>query len=250
MKLLDSITVTSILGVFTVPAECGRTLEIINRPTYALSFCNDEGVISYVQNGKRTLSDKNHAVILPMKANYTLKNEVSGNFPIINFCTSKPFTDTFLSIELRSPDIYLADFKKMKALWTIPNNRSRVFSIFYDMLHKLSGEKNTTDPILSGAMEYIMQNLGSPSLSNVDLAKTARVSEVDFRRIFKDSCGTTPKQYILNLRIEQAKRLLDEGMSSVKAIAEDCGFSSIYHFSRIFKSTVGLSPTEYVKRRY
>jgi len=55
----------------------------------------------------------------------------------------------------------------------------------------------------------------------------------------------TPKQYILNARIRRAKQLLCDTPLTVTAIAEKCGFSSVYHFCRSFKQHTGQTPTEY-----
>jgi AraC-like DNA-binding protein len=50
--------------------------------------------------------------------------------------------------------------------------------------------------------------------------------------------------------MRRAKQLLTDGMLTVSAIAEQCGFSSVYHFSRAFKQTTGLSPTAYAKQNH
>ncbi len=245
---IHDVIVTSVTGIFTVPAEKGRLLEISRRPCYGLSFCLDGGRIVYTHNGKKTVSDREGAVILPMNESYTLYNEEGGNFPIINFLTAKPFTNEFLSVRLKHPDIYLKEYETMRKLWHIPGNGARVMSMLYGMLDRLSRAGEVTHPALSAAMEYMLKHLSSPELSNVELARVADVSEVYLRRLFNEHYGTTPKQYVLNLRIDEAKRLMDEGISSVGTIAESCGFSGIYHFSRMFKTVTGVSPSEYIKR--
>ena len=246
--MFNDIVITSITGIFTVPANKGRQLEIRNRPSYALSFCQDDGRITYMQNGTHTTSDKHTAVILPMGASYTLYNEEGGNFPIINFITTKPFTNEFIEIKLQHHELYLKDYDTVRRLWHIPHNEAKVMSIIYGMLARLESENIPKHPALSLAMEHILKNLASPELSNERLAEVAGISEVYLRRLFREYYSTTPKQYILGLRIDEAKRLLDEGITSISAVAEACGFSGIYHFSRMFKTVTGISPSEYVKR--
>ena len=56
---------------------------------------------------------------------------------------------------------------------------------------------------------------------------------------------TTPKQYIIDMRIRKAEKLLSEGTISVGEIAEICGFRDIHHLSRTFKTVNGISPLEY-----
>ena len=55
----------------------------------------------------------------------------------------------------------------------------------------------------------------------------------------------TPRQYILDLRLRLARQLLSETRESIGAIAEQCGFSSVYHFSRAFHQSTGRTPSEY-----
>ena len=247
MDLLDKITIKSVIAIFTVPTFKGRTLTMHSRPTYALSFSRDAGVIKYTHNGIDTYSDKYHAVILPMGENYTLLNLEGGDFPIINFTTTEPFTNEFHSYAIGNPDPYLKAFDRMLELSANDNNRNKILSILYDIFHDLSRENDKKDPAISKAIEYISKNISDPTLSNSEIAKRAHVSEVYFRKLFKAHYGTTPKQYILNMRISRAKDLLLDGRATISTIAEVCGFSSVYHFSRAFKSFTGMCATEYFK---
>ena len=58
----------------------------------------------------------------------------------------------------------------------------------------------------------------------------------------------SPKQFILELRIQRAKQLLGEVRLKISAIADACGFGDAYHFSQIFKKRTGYTPTEYRER--
>lgn len=247
MDILDTVTIKSIVGIFTVPTHKGRALTMHRRPTYALSFSRDTGVIRYTHLGKDTISDKYHAVILPMGESYTLFNHEGGDFPIINFTTTDPFTREFLSYEIKNPDSYLKVFDRMVDLAIHEKNRNKVMSLLYDVLNSLARENEAKDPVIIGAVEFMNKNLCDPNLSNTEIAKRAHVSEIYFRRLFKSNYGTTPKQYILNLRIARAKDLLAEGGTSIAKVAEVCGFSSVYHFSRAFKAFTGISATDYSK---
>jgi len=243
--LQNDITLTSILSVFVIPTNKDRYLEITNRPSYGLSFCMDEGCIVYNQADMITRSTKNTAVILPMGQNYTLRNEEGGNFPIINFLCDKPFTDKFMEIKLKNPDIYLKEFEKLRTAWLAGNDNARLYSLFYGIISRLGSEGEPMPPILSKSISYIYENIGNPNLTNTLLANRAKISEVYLRKLFREHLDITPKQFILNARIEEAKRLLSEGISSISGISSACGFSSVYHFSRAFKLSVGLTPTEY-----
>ena len=99
--------------------------------------------------------------------------------------------------------------------------------------------------VLEPAMEFLKTHLSDPGLCNAALAERAAVSEVYFRKLFTEEYGVSPMQYVRTLRIEKAKDMLLGDYSSVAAIAEVTGFASVYSFCRAFKSTTGLTPTEY-----
>ena len=80
------------------------------------------------------------------------------------------------------------------------------------------------------------------------LAEKCGISEVYFRRLFTEQYKVTPKQYIIDLRINKAKQLLTDGIFKIGAISESCGFSNPYHFCRVFKEKTGLTPTEFMKQ--
>ncbi len=78
-----------------------------------------------------------------------------------------------------------------------------------------------------------------------DLARQACYSGSHFNRIFKELTGKSPRAYITDARLRYARTLLRESSASVGNIAAELGYSDIYHFSRQFRSHLGLSPTQY-----
>jgi AraC-like DNA-binding protein len=100
---------------------------------------------------------------------------------------------------------------------------------------------------LSSIIHFIENNLSDNSISNTSLAQKAGISEVYLRKLFISNLGITPKQYILDLRLKKAKQLLTDTNHTVTTISEKCGFTSPYHFSRIFKEKTGVTPTQYLK---
>ena len=82
-----------------------------------------------------------------------------------------------------------------------------------------------------------------------ELAESLNISYRHFRRLFKSSTGVPPQQYILNLKINQAKKLL-EGPFTIKNIAYKVGFSDPYHFSHLFKQKTGMAPSKWRKSTF
>nr|WP_202804411.1 AraC family transcriptional regulator [Baaleninema simplex] len=91
---------------------------------------------------------------------------------------------------------------------------------------------------------YIDAHLNQ-NLKLVDLAAIAQVSPAYFARLFKQSEGITPYQYILKQRVEKVRALLKHSELSLTDIAVSVGFCDQSHMTRCFKRRVGMTPTEF-----
>lgn len=81
-----------------------------------------------------------------------------------------------------------------------------------------------------------------------ELAASCHLSESRFSHLFKEIMGKSPMSYLLDLRLNKAKELLEDTELSVLAISEALGFSNQFYFSRQFKKHTALSPTEYRRK--
>jgi AraC family transcriptional regulator len=97
---------------------------------------------------------------------------------------------------------------------------------------------------LQRVLEYIEAHL-SESLHLSALAQINDMSESHFSRSFKKSTNIAPHQYVLNLRVEKAKQLLQQTQLSILEIALECGFAHAGHLSRHFKRIVGTTPNQF-----
>jgi AraC-like DNA-binding protein len=244
MDLFKNITVTDISQIVTINYPKGKTTNIENRNLYGLSFCT-EGQIVYNINGKEVISDKNVVVLLPKHGTYTLYGTKGGIFPLINFQCDNFEIDTIISLPLNGLDEYISRYEKLKSLFIFNENRLKAYSVFYDILDRLSKEQNRKSNILSPAIKYIEKHLDDTELNNTRLAKVLNISEVYLRKLFLQNYGTTPKQHILNIRLEKAKQLLSQTTLPIKEIAYTCGFENEYYFSNFFKKHTHTSPSAF-----
>ena len=83
-----------------------------------------------------------------------------------------------------------------------------------------------------------------------DLALQTGMSPAHMRKMFHKVNNVSPRDYLINTRIEKAKVLLEEGKLSVSEIGRQVGYQNVNYFSRIFKSKTKMSPTEYRKSIY
>jgi AraC family transcriptional regulator len=95
-------------------------------------------------------------------------------------------------------------------------------------------------------LDYIDSHLHE-EISLEILASLAGVTSYHFLRLFKQSTGETPLQFIIHSRMERAKELLAAGMS-VTDVALDVGYESVSHFITLFKRRTGVTPFEYRRK--
>lgn len=95
--------------------------------------------------------------------------------------------------------------------------------------------------------EFIESNLAD-DLSIEALASQINFSPYYFSRLFKQAMGTSPYNYIVQRRIEAAKRLLRTTQLPIEQIALSVGYGNASHFSRLFKQRVKLTPRAFRRR--
>ena len=243
---LNNMIVTKINSVLTIHHTKGKQHQMYNRQWYGISFALS-GQITYEHKGIKYVSDTNTALILPKGQSYTLHRDKEGFFPLINFECTNFNPDTFILIPLENTNYIKRCFDEMQKLFLSGRSSPRLMSKFYDIIDHLINATNPEQISLLNAIKYIENNFQS-NITNLDLANECMISEEYFRKLFKKKYGISPKQYIVDIRINKAKQMLTEGVFKINAISEKCGFSNPYHFCRFFKKKVGMTPTEYMNK--
>lgn len=118
--------------------------------------------------------------------------------------------------------------------------------------YEMSSEKESSkeehrNVYIEEALYYIRENLQNEFLNITDVAAEVHLNSMYFGRMFKDNMKKSFKQYLLEERIERAKRLLADTMYTVGEIAEKVGIPNSSYFTQQFKKQTGSLPTEYRK---
>jgi AraC family transcriptional regulator len=92
--------------------------------------------------------------------------------------------------------------------------------------------------------DYIDTHLDE-EIKLANLAQLLDMSQFHFSRLFKQSTGNSPYQYLMQQRIERAKYLLKQTDQSIMNIALNCGFNSHSHLTKKFRQMTGITPKEY-----
>lgn len=106
--------------------------------------------------------------------------------------------------------------------------------------------KNSTHRIVDESIGYINNNFHN-EITLESMSKMFFVTPPYFSKIFKESTGLTFVEYLNNVRIKEAQKLLATTKLSINEICERTGFNSNTHFCRIFKKLAGTSPSAYRK---
>jgi len=151
-----------------------------------------------------------------------------------------------------------------------PGMLERLFDTFLDLLRRtdclstlkaanllermllLIAEQRTGPPHTNHWLVKVVQHLNTSEGGTPDynaLASAMGMGLSTLRRKFRQNMGVSLHQYVLEQRIENAKKLLGDTPSPIKEIAEQLGYQDVYFFSRQFKQQTGIPPGEYRKSR-
>lgn len=112
---------------------------------------------------------------------------------------------------------------------------------------KLLGWRITNSDIVNDILEYVHHNYAEKIELN-KLAEEHFVAPSYLARLFKKHVGVNLISYVNEVRIKNAKMMLDEGKVSVKEAAERTGYESLNNFYKYFKLYVGVTPAAYCKK--
>ena len=260
--LENEIVISKIMTATFVPLGKGAPIHK-NRPSHGLAM-NVGCASRYVFDTGEDLECKaGSCIYLPKGSNYTAttvgQTELDDTADIgvyaINFQTvdeivgASPFT-----VSVKAKDEALSAFARAEAAWRKRGDtyHEECFIDLYSIIRLIRKSKNAYMPkqhtlrMIEPALKYIDENYTAESISVAHLASLCGVSETYLRRLFRTAFSTSPAVYMRNMRIRYAKRLLRSGEYSVTDAAMLSGFSDAAYFSREFKKSVGMSPSEYL----
>lgn len=125
----------------------------------------------------------------------------------------------------------------------------RDFVILYvqtEILYCHAYQKNKIGEPIRLAQEFVKKNIHR-QISLEEAAEHAFVSPTYFSTLFKKQTGSTFSDYVIEQRIDEAKRLLKDPSLNISEVAFRVGYADSRHFSKLFQKIVGLKPTAYRK---
>jgi AraC-like DNA-binding protein len=216
-----------------------------------------------VDTGSRQFAVKpGDTVILPRGVGHAYHSDENDPWTLYWVHFMGKDAPTFLS-HLRGEDEYcihsgvepslLAGFEQMLAVDTTGYRMDAFIAAANRLRHLLAefalcrdrqrGEK--TGSMRPLELQAFMRERLRGSLSLAELAAFSGLTPQHFAMRYKSETGYSPMRHFLHMKMEAACRLLDSTGFSVKAVASHLGYADPLYFSRVFRQTVGLSPTQY-----
>ena len=215
----------------------------------ALSFRLRSDAVLKTDSDEYHMGD-NYLAYFPARLDYR-RIAQEDKLIVVHFDSTDYHTEIIEFLEAKSPE-------KMKSLfWDILNfwNQKEIgykykcASVFYEIFAECYAQNykpNTKKSKIQSSVEYLHQNYKKSGLSIKEIAERSFMSEVYFRKLFKEEYGISPQKYIIDLRIQNAAGLISTGYYSLKEVAYMSGYTDYKYFSVEFKKAIGVSPSEYL----
>lgn len=138
-------------------------------------------------------------------------------------------------------------YEKIEAAENAVEVKQDITSFFRELLTRITEKRSQrgSNETIEHIIDYIANNYQRSDLSMNLIADTFQLSVPYLSKIFKEYTESNFTDHLIQLRMNKAKQLLEEGGSKVAEIAEQVGYANSHSFIRIFKKVTGVTPGEY-----
>ena len=178
----------------------------------------------------------NHIPVILLTARNKVEEQVEGLEIEADAYIVKPFNTTVLRSHIAS---LLANRRILKNKFSGAQQQT-------DKIQKIN-LKSADEALIAKIMKIINENLADPNLNVETLASEVGLSRVHLHRKLKELTNLSTRDFIKNIRMQQAAELLKEKKLTISEVAYATGYSNLSHFSSTFKDTYGVTPKEYMQ---
>ena len=248
--ILSKLVITDVYSVTTLYSNDNATNHRANRPMWAI-IIKYEGETVYTSNGENHLSNLSHITVLPKGCSYDWRCIKAGHYSVVEFDCPDTHDEIF-TFQVSNTDKLLKIIKRLE-LDKISKKKffrleaiKEIYAIITELLNSQTPKytPSSRQKKIAPALDYIALNYAK-KVSNEELAELCGISNVYFRKLFKDVTKQSPAEYIQSLKADKAKEMLKSDYGSITDIAIELGYPNIYDFSRSFKRHVGISPKKF-----
>ena len=236
--------------VFEMNAKRNKSVNVKSRNFHSLSY-RFNGRVSIVTSETELISEAGSITFMPKGVDYATEILEDTYAIAIHF-------DFDNDITFRNPYILIPSSNKERELFKALRKKfnyddpfevhfmSALYELFSE-LDDMSHDQNeiTIPEKIEKARKIISKEFSDPLFSVSALAERIGVSTSYLRREFAKHFGSSPVAYLKEMRLYNAKNLLDSEYLLIGEIAEQCGFTSASYFIQFFGKAVGTSPNKY-----
>ncbi|WP_254664086.1 helix-turn-helix domain-containing protein [Paenibacillus sp. HGF5] len=186
-----------------------------------------------IHNIEQNMLDRDGVVNLADYMMYSLGREMS--------CMAKEFQELWLTEG--QPALRNA-LQSSDTLEELEQELGEALSALYDSILALMEGRNHADTIQKVRL-FMEQNSSNPDLSLNYLSERFGMNWKTLSKLFREETGQKFVDYLIELRMTHARRLLEETLLPVQDIATEVGYSNAISFGRMFKKLMGMSPGDY-----
>lgn len=215
----------------------------------ALSYRFHSDACLKTSDGEFNLSDK-CVVYVPPRCDYT-RTAATDELIVIHFNVFDYTSQTIEFFESKSASELTKLFKSILQCWKNKETGYKLTcsAILCEILSECYKQNLNTEKQASKiqkSIDFILKEYRRNDLTIEEISSKSFISEVYFRKLFKNEYGTSPQKYIVNLRIQNAINLISSGYYSLKEVAYLSGYTDYKYFSTEFKRITGVSPSKYL----
>lgn len=201
---------------------------VYNSGTFHEEQCLSEGfVILFFAVDNLRISGLDEGCIIPKNA-----------CPVIDAGSYDDVLKPFISVMVHELTNKKAHYK------AISTSIATMFCYYIFRLYDIKFENSNYTDICNKAKKYIEENYKS-DISLDTIASSVHISKSHFVHIFRETVGLSPMKYLLHKRLTKAKQLLGHTDMPIRTIALKVGYENALTFSRVFKNSENISPTNY-----
>lgn len=182
------------------------------------------------------------------REDYDVEVQEAGEAFSVHFTTYDEIETDSFCIPIRNADEIVSLLERCEQYRVSKGGELMLHSTLYKLCNAIAHARRRVyapmDARMATAREYMDAHFEAADCLHAAIAQSG-LSARRFNDLFKGIFGTTPNRYLVTKRIDHAKSMLETQSLTVTEIAELCGFSDVYYFSKVFKQETGISPNRW-----
>ncbi|GMQ64711.1 response regulator transcription factor [Vallitalea maricola] len=258
----DNYVFIAIGDFISIKENWTKNYKLVWNLLYQRYFIDDNIILSKKlsspnKNKYKTITIRKNLLLCLNSKNYSdLKKLINDIFINIRKNASKDYlilslTEIFVTLQIHFPDQINSKSINSFVQELISENYSlqylqdTVNTYSNQCMDYVNHEKPSNTSLVNRVIKYIQKNYTDPFLSVAEISDFFELTPTYLGSIFKKIAGQSILQYITELRMEQAKKLLNTNKYNVTEISQMVGYSDVFYFSKKFKKIHGCSPKHY-----